>query len=147
MGPETPTGKNHWTKVVNCGVIPPAPTLTCGTHSGRLQAAVGLHFLFDDLLLLPEITELSWQQLPMAFDPRKSDNTSTKQRRNWKMTEWHHHFLTIVSVLSRQLVSKIVIFFQYEKNLKLCNTTCCEYWHHNTNKSNSPQPDDESSVG
>lgn len=47
------------------------------THRGRLEAAVCLHFLLDELLLLPKITELGGQQLPMAFDPRKSDDAST----------------------------------------------------------------------
>lgn len=56
-------------------------TLIVGTHSGRLEAAVCLHFLFDELLLPPKITELGGQQLPMVFYPRKSDNASTKKKK------------------------------------------------------------------
>lgn len=62
-------------------------TRIVGTHSGRLEAAVCLHFLFDELLLPPKITELGGQQLPMVFYPRKSDSASTKKRRKMKMND------------------------------------------------------------
>lgn len=62
-------------------------TLIVGTHSGRLEAAVCLHFLFDELLLPPKITELGGQQLPMVFYPRESDSASTKKRRKIKMND------------------------------------------------------------
>lgn len=74
-------------------------TLACGSHSGRLEAAVGLHFLFDELLLLPQVTELGRQQLPMAFDPRKSDKTRTKKLKKLKsgtmMSSFSHCFVCL----------------------------------------------------
>lgn len=83
-----------------------------GTHSGRLEAAVCLHFLFDELLLPPKITELGGQQLPMVFYPRESDSASTKKkRRKMKMND-DDDIVTLSKILS--VSSRQEIFLHIE---------------------------------